>query len=265
MLSYEIPIIASSDPNNGAENVSSDGSSFDIRLEDPLFFPDNLETCYVTTEDSTVWWTVPNISALLGNNMFYIEYNAVNYMITLPDGLYALSDLNNALDREITSATGVAGLINLEADNATQKVSITLNVATIQIDFTQNDTFRDILGFNSQLIPDPNPSVGSYTMLGNNVASFNSIEYFVLHSDIVPQGIRQNNSFTQVIAKIPINVSPGSQIVFTPFNPPKVPAHNLRGSTIDRIRFWLTDQNNNLVNTNTETYSCRLNIKYTLK
>lgn len=264
MTTYEIPIIASSSVAAGASNVSDNGSTFEIRLQQPIIMPQNLANCTVQVDEATVWWTIPNISAVLGNNKFYLLYNAVNYLITIPNGLYGVSDLNNALDREILSAVGVAGLVNLAPDNATQRVEITLNDATMQIDFTPADTFRDVIGFNSQLVP-PAPTTDVYTQLGDNTANFNTIDYFLIHSDIVDQGIRVNDRFNQTIAQILIDVSPGSQIVSREFNPSKSDALRLAGTTIDRIKFWLTDQDNNLVDTNGESYSCRLIIKYSLE
>lgn len=259
---FEIPIVVSSAEEAGAENKNELGSQFDIRLQDAIIMPEDLVNCTIQVDEATVWWTIPNISINLNNNKFYFQYNLVDYVATIPNGLYGVSDLNIAVNREVLDLTGEAGLFSFEPDNATQKVNITLNVATLQIDFTQVDTFRDLVGFNSELVP-ALPTTDVYSVLGDNIASFNSISYFLLHSDIVTRGIRTNNTFTQTIAQILIDVPPGSQIVSREFNPPKSEALHLRGQTIDRIRFWLTDQNNNLVDTNQENFGCRMIIKYT--
>lgn len=261
---FEIPIIASSSKKAGASNISLDGSSFEIVLQNPIIMPDDLVNCTVQVDEATVWWTIPNISVNLNNNKFYFKYLAVDYIATIPTGLYGVSDLDTAVNRAAFDLTGQTGLFSFEPDNATQKINITLNVAGLQIDFTQADTFRELIGFNSQLLPLV-PTTGSYSVLGDNIAAFNSIEYFLLHSDIIDQGIRTNNTFTQTISQILIDVPPGSQIVSREFNPPKSEALNLNGKVIDRIKFWLTDQDNNLVDTNNEEFGCRLIIKYTRK
>ncbi|MCP4337738.1 MAG: hypothetical protein GY799_02360 [Desulfobulbaceae bacterium] len=261
MNTYEIPIIASSSEAAGAKNVLLDGSSFEILLQQPIIMPHNLGNCTIQVDEATVWWTIPNISAALGNNMFYFTHLATPYPITIPDGLYSVSDLNNAVDRELVAASGLSGLVTFAADNATQKVEIIINQAGSIIDFTPLDTFRDIIGFDSQIIP---LTTGSYSQLGDNVAAFNTIEYFLLHCDIVGQGIRTNDTYSQTIAQILIDVKPGSQIVSREFNPPKSEALHLAGQTIDRIKFWLTDQNNVEVNTHDEVFGCRMIIKYTL-
>ncbi len=260
---FEETIIATSSIAAGAVNKSVDGSTFDIVLSQSMHFPDNLLNCTIQVDEATVWWTIPNISPELGNDQFYVIYATNPYTITIPKGLYSLVDLQIAIDRELTTATGVPGLITLESDNATQRTSLTINQADTQVDFTPGDTFRDLLGFNSQVIP-PAPPAGPLTQLSDNIAAFNTIDYFLLHCDLVDQGIRTNDSYSQTIYQVLIDVAPGSQIVSREFNPPKSNALTLSGQTVDRIKFWLTDQADNLVDTNGEEFSCRMVIKYSI-
>jgi hypothetical protein len=99
----------------------------------------------------------------------------------------------------------------------------------------------------------------------DQVASFNPVEFFLLHSSLVSTGLRINNVYNNTIAQVLIDVPPGSQIVSAPFNIPEIPAPELAGSDRKNIRFWLTDNNNNLVNTRSEFFSLRLIIHYSLK
>ncbi len=220
MNQYEQVVIATSSTLAGAVNKSENGSQFEIVLAEPLIFPNDLINCTIQVDEATIWWTIPNISDSLNNNKFYITHLTIPYIITIPNGLYSVTDLQIALDRELFATIGISGLVTLEADNSTQKTSLTINQAGTQIDFTPVDTFRNILGFNSQLVP-ALVSTGIYTQLSDNVAAFNSIDYFLIHSDIVDQGIRTNNIFTQTIYQVLIDVAPGSQIVSREFNPPK--------------------------------------------
>jgi hypothetical protein len=100
------------------------------------------------------------------------------------------------------------------------------------------------------------------TTLSDNVAALNQIDYFLIHSDLVSRGVRINNTYNQTIAQVLITATPGSQIVSTPFNPPHSQAPELIGAKRSRISFWLTDQSNNLVNTNNENWSARLVVRY---
>ncbi len=266
LTEHEIPIIISSDVNAGAQNKSADGSTFEIILEDAIDIPAQAKSCIIQVQEATVWWVIPNILTGI-NDTFYVEHGAANFVAVIPQGLYDLPGLNEALDRELTDpAVGApAGLITFLADEPTQKVVIKLNLATTQVDFTQADTFRVLLGYDSQLIPAAGPSAAvDFQQIADNIANFSAIEYFLIHSDLVNRGIRTNNRYDQTIAQVLITVPPGSQQVSTPFNPPKVPAWELIGSIRNRATFWLTDQTGTLVNTNGEDFSARLVIKYVI-
>ena len=265
MVKYDIPIIVDSDTASGALNKSSDGSSFEINLSEEIAIPKNSKTCTVSVQESTVWWVIPNIldSGTSQNNLFSID-DGVNpaYNVAVPQGLYDLNTLQVSLDSAVVAAGGASGLFTLIGDSATQKVIIRINGVGISIDFTIANSFRDILGFNSQVL---GPTLVVQTdFLANNQAQFNTLDYFLIHSDIVSQGMRTNNTFSQTIAQVLIDQAPGSQIVSKPFNPPKVPASEMIGAKRKLIRFWLTDQSDIRVNTNGENWSARINIEYTV-
>ena len=59
-----------------------------------------------------------------------------------------------------------------------------------------------------------------------------------------------------------IDVSPGSQIVSRPFNPARIPVSELLNAKRNNIRMWLTDDNDNRVNTNNEYWTARIVIRY---
>ena len=259
---HEIPLIASSSVSAGAINRTADGSTFEILLEDAIEVPKGSTNCVIEVQETTIWNVVPNIITGV-NDKLYFRFQGDDFVITIPQGLYDLGFLQRAIDREVEDLLGITfeGLILIEPDNPTQKTNLRLREAELRVDFTMGDTFRDLLGFNSQLVP-PLPTLGVFNQLSDNVAAFNNIDFFLLHSNLTDRGIRVNNTYDSVIAQILIDVPPGSQIISRPFNAPKTGAWGLIDSSRKRIRFWLTDQDNNLVDTNTEDYSCRLIIKY---
>jgi hypothetical protein len=261
----EISMIVSSDPNNGATNISSDGSYFEVQLQDGLKIPKDALNVNISVEEATIWWSVPNI--ITGqNDKIYITgpdtFDAVqNYVLTIPQGLYDLAGINEAIARELESAGAKIDpepLITLSPDEATQKVQLRFNYATVSIDFTQSDTPRVILGFDSAVytpVPD-NP------LLAPNVAAFNQVNYFLIHSDLTNKGIRFNNNYNQTIGQVLIDVAPGSQIVSKPYNPARINAPELAGATRTNLRFWLTDDEDRRVNTNNEYWSARIVIHW---
>jgi len=261
----EISMIVSSDPNNGAVNRSSDGSYFEVQLQDGLKIPKDALNVNISVEEATIWWTVPNIITGENNKVYISGPDKLdllqNYVLTIEQGLYDLSGLNASIARELEAQGAKIDpepLITLSPDEATQKVQLRFNYATVFIDFTQNDTPREILGFDSAVYT----PVPTNPILAPNVAAFNTVNYFLIHSDLTNKGIRFNNNYNQTIAQVLIDVPPGSQIVSKPFNPAKVNAQELSGATRTNLRFWLTDDNNNRINTNNEYWSARIVIHW---
>ena len=99
-------------------------------------------------------------------------------------------------------------------------------------------------------------------IIAPNVAGFNTVNYFLIHSDLTNKGIRFNNNYNQTIAQVLIDVSPGAQIISRPFNPARIPVGELVGAKRNNIRMWLTDDNDNRVFTNNEYWTARIVIRY---
>lgn len=259
MIKHQIPIIFSSSSGSGAVNKSSDGSSFEINLEQPIIIPNKAQYCYVVCQAAEIWNTSPNI--LTGvNDKLYLSDGSGSLTITIPQGLYDLNLLNNEINRQIIESGRVDDSIIIYGNQATQKTVIALKTIGTSIDFTQSDTFRDILGFNSGTV---GPSVSTDEFFdSDNVAGFNTIDYFIIHCDLVSYGIRINNTYTQAVAQILITSDAGDQIKNRENNPPEIPAIELIGQRKHTIRCWLTDQDNNLINTAGEDYAFRLVIYY---
>lgn len=185
------------------------------------------------------------------------------FTITIPQGLYDLAGLNQAIARELETEGARADpdpLITLNPDEATQKVEIRFNYNDVSVDFTQPNTFAEILGFNKVIYgPYPNAPI---SILANETAQFNQINYFLIKSDLTNKGIRFNNNYNQTIGQVLIDVPPGSQITSNPRNPAKVNVQELSGATRTNLRFWLTDDKDRRVNTNGEYWSARIVIHY---
>jgi hypothetical protein len=152
-------------------------------------------------------------------------------------------------------------LLELVADTSTQKTVFHFSYSGIQLDFTIPQTFRELIGFESRLVPLA-ATTGVVHEYSDNIARFNSINYYMIHTDLVSRGIRKNGQYTQTIAQVLIRGEPGSQVIDTPFNPPGIPCQELAGSNIRKINLWLTDDRNNLVDTLGEEFSTQLTIHY---
>ena len=180
-----------------------------------------------------------------------------DYVITIPNGLYDLAGLNRTISRELELAgarNDPDPLITLNADEATQKVEIRFNYNDVSIDFSQPNTFAEMLGFRPELLG-PYP-LAPLSILAPDIAAFNQVNYFLIHGDLTNKGIRFNNNYNQTLGQVLIDVPPGSQITSKPINPAKVSA------TRTNLRFWLSDDKNRRINTNNEYWSARIVIHY---
>lgn len=265
MTEYQIPLIVSSDPNNGASQISDQGSRFELIFQRPLIIPP-CKYCWIEVEQSTIVFNNPNITSGINSEMKIDYDNTVDppstFNISIETGLYDLDHLNAAIQQQLTNLGAPSSdLVTLIPDTATQRVILKLRLHT-QVDFTINFSFREILGFNSRLAAALHATVDNQYEEGDTTAGFNTILYYLIHSDLINYGIRINNAYTQVIMQVPISVAAGSQIVYEPFRPTKIPSNELRNKSLRQLHFWLTDDSNNFVNTLNEVWSCRFVIHY---
>ena len=255
MITYKLPMILSSSTANGASSKNDSGSYFEVNLEQGIKIPSRAKYCWLEVQSAEIWNTSPNILTGVNDKLYYEDAMGV-FTMTIPQGLYSIDLLNSEINRQIIESGRAENSMVIYGNFATQKTFIQfLNIGT-SIDFTPSDTFRDILGFNSQII---GPSVSADEIFdSDNVAAFNTIDYYIIHCNIVSYGIRINNKFTQAIAQVLIDKPAGSQILHEPNNPPAIEASNLPGNYIRNLKVWLTDQDNNLVNTASEDWAVRL-------
>jgi hypothetical protein len=267
MFKKKLNFIVSSNPANGSINLSADGSRFQVRYEEPISIPDDAKNIEIEVPEANIWWTVPNVISNQNDAFRLTDTGAGSgtpfgpTTINIPQGLYDLSGLANAIERELVSAGAAVGTISFSSDTATSKVQITANFVGITIDFTiANSVGRDILGFNNQTL---GPSVVAPTIwLADNVATFNTVNSFLIHGDIVDNGMSLNGTFSQIMAQVQIDVSPGSLITYTPFRPATVSGSHLKNTKRNSFTYWLTDEQNRAVNTGGEYWDARIKITY---
>ena len=177
--------------------------------------------------------------------------------------MYSLPQLNSTIQDLLENAGAKQTpnpILTISEDTATSKVILRFNYTDTEVDFTGADNFREMLGYDA-LNYGPY-AVAPHNLLAPNIAKFNTVNYFLIHSDIVSNGLLFNSTYNNTIAKVPIDVPTGSQIVYTPFNPPKIQDTSLVGSHRTNLRFWLTDDKNRSVNTNSENWGLRLSIEF---
>ncbi len=264
MVLLTIPLLVSSDVNAGATNKSADGSQFEVNTDQPIIIPEEATNCELFVSSASVWNVIPNVVTGVNDN-FYIEIAAVNYVANIPQGLYDLNTLEQAIERDLENQGAAIGTFSFLPDDPTQKVVIRINVAGIQIDFTPADTPRDLLGFDSQLLPPGGVSAGVESFVADEEANFNNIDFFLIHCDLCSEGIRLNDSFNQAVAKVDIgDTGVGELITNQYFVPVVCPCEYLIGTQRKTWRVWLTNQANERVNTQGENFNAQIILQYRL-
>ena len=260
LVKNSLSFIVSSNPANGARNVRLNGSFFTVQLDEPISVPATAKTCTLEVNNASVWWTVPNISVDLNNNMFYFNDGTADKSFEIPKGLYSVASLNTLFARELANLGYDGDLISVSGDDSTQRAILTFKTTGVSVDFTQPDTPREILGFDSRVVGPSTVSGESFE--GDTIAKFNSVNSFLLHSSIINGGIPVNDRGENIITKIPITVSPGNQINYQPFQPVTTDASNLIGKYTNSFNVWLTDQDNNPVDTNEEYFDALIVLRW---
>jgi len=264
LLHCEESFFFSSDKANGAQNVSSDGSLFNVELYNPISIPKEAIYCTLEITAATIWNVSPNISAAIGNNKLNFNSGGANAVITIPDGLYGVDELAARIRIEVVKLGLPNDVFVFGADDSTSKIVYHFHLRRRFIDFTQPDSFRDVLGFNSRLVP-LTPQGAEHIEDGDTTAGFNRINNYLIKSDIISNGISVNAVSDSIIAAVLITSKPGSQIVFTPFHPPKANANQLIGHSKTNFGFRLTDEQGRAVDTQGQTYSFTIVIKYAIQ
>ena len=248
----------SSDPLNKAQNVSQDGSEFSVMLDTPISLPQGAVSATLCVNQASIWNTSYNISASFGNNKITIVAGTP-FTLTIPDGLYSLGGLNAYLSTQFTNLGQPSNLITISGDDATQKTIITFLRAGDQVDFTQPNSVRVILGFNARLVISASIGFNEYS---DEPANFNRVNSYLIRSNLVSQGITVNSIGQGLIAQIPITVPPGSQINYQPYNPIPVDCSELIGIGKNTFSFSLCDQNLRFTPTAGETWNFVVVLNY---
>ena len=205
----------------------------------------------------SMWYSWFNVSTENLNNAFRfsIDNGATFIDVVLEDGNYSLNDINQAIDSLVVANGGVTGSIDFQPNYNTLRVELTL-AANYQVDFQPVNSLRILLGFASQiytaaftsgpLIPNITNSVDAInincSLLNSNNNLINNTPSQTLYQ-FVPQTSVGTNLSEQI-----------SQITFLPIS---------NSGSINSMRFFITDQNLNILNLNGENVSLSLVLKST--
>jgi hypothetical protein len=238
-----------------------------VELAESIRFPSDMVNASIALETAFIWNSSPNILTGI-NDKFYVHGlnvagTEVDFVLTIPQGLYDLVALNTTIQRLLENSDAKQDplpILSISGDDSTQRVVFLLNYDTTSIDFTGANAPLAILGMDSKVL---GPYAGAPEhVYADREANFNTITSFLVHCDLTDQGLSLNGNYYQVVGEVPIDASPGSQIVFAPFNAARSSLQRLKGTSRGSVDVWLTNQNNQAINLAGEYYSIRLTIRY---
>ena len=244
----------------GAIKIGDYGNHFSVQLDDPISIPQGAKYCTLFVNSAGIWNTSPNISSQIGNNKLYFTYNSIEYVINIEDGLYGVSDLDSIVKSYFINQSLPQDLFEISGNDSTQRILIRFNYENLSIDFTPDDSCKDILGFNSEVI---GPfDTAPYIVEAPNTAAFNRVVRYYIKTTLISAGIPQNARSQGIISSVPIDVRVGSLINFRPILPSRCDATELIGQTKQRFEFILVDQLLRPVSTAGEEWQISLVIEY---
>ncbi|EDV18724.1 uncharacterized protein TRIADDRAFT_62799 [Trichoplax adhaerens] len=206
-----------------------------------------------------IWYSWYNITSK--NNKFKYFNGKVWKNTIIPPGAYNVVDIQKALQNIMkenndyipANTSGDENLfhVNISPNYNTFKSEIELK-NNYKLDFTIDNTFRDILGFNSRIISENGKHHSDQIV---NITSINTIE---IHCSLV-DGSYINGKSGDLIHCTSPNVPPGSLLQVRPFQ--KMYNSMKVMSAINSVTFKVTDQDGNLVDLNNERVTYYLHIK----
>jgi hypothetical protein len=234
-----------------AQQRSALGSRVEFTLATPVDISN--KKCRVLM--SNIWYTIPNVTAALGNNTVKFSYNSVNHVITLYDGIYSIIDFNESIAEGIRLAGILSLTMTLIPDEATGLITLEIKrTSPFQIDFSlaENGLFRNMLGF-----------VGTfYTTVdaiyeSTNKARLNTTNTLYIHCSFATGSYYNEIAGSDIIAAVPLRVAPGSLITTQDNNPVIC---QCVGSMLNRYTITITNENNILVDMGGEFFNLILEI-----
>ena len=251
MISHTIPFIFETELKTATRNGSSASFEFSQAVE----IPRAAREIFLQVSQAEIWNSFPNIEVGV-NNLLVFSYANQLRVLSLPTGAFNVDAINATFGPQLT-AMGLGGIIQLSEAVEQSKVIMTFDRAGVTY-IASDSTLRTVIGFTQDVTSTP----AQNSFFADSIAQFNVVNKLLLHTSLPVNGLILNGNSTNIIAKIPISATPGFQFIYAPFHPAKVPAPALAGFSIRNLEFWLTDENNNPVNTLGERWGFSLDLVY---
>lgn len=227
------------DSRDNKNTINASGNSFVSYYRPPIFIPKQARNCYVSLVSASIVNNFDNVKTGINDKLYFKSYIAgvlsAEQSITLDNGMYSVTQLNNTVNRLIKDQTGIADAVNIEVEYASNYLYITLKNGWQIIFQGKTDTFRDLLGFTA-----------------NNLVSTRDGHLFKMDTESAYQaasGVQIHSSFgksnsngrdSDILQSIPMVVSPGFTQNYQATILNLVDASSLAGTYLSDSYFTLT-------------------------
>lgn len=258
--------------------------TFETVLDEPNLVPPHAENVRIKLIQAAIWNDFENITTL--NNRLQIErdVNSVSrwsVAVTLEPGQYEVDTLELEIQNSLFLALSAANLdptfepgrIRMDGQAATQKIFFYKTAAkdlaegdveTIRITFVAGSP-TTLLGFT----PDYKVVLTSdeFPWYAPNSAAFNTVNSYRIRNSLVGRGFLLSSAvdnkmfYSNVLAQIPKTAKSGYQNVYVAPYPIAIPANELSGQRVFKIRSELLSEVDEPI-TSKESWEYLLEIEY---
>jgi hypothetical protein len=207
-------------------------------MQPPIHLPNGASNVYVRVNSAAIWNTTPNVITSVNDKItMRVSPSAPWIELTVPQGIYNVNQLNETIQRLFANSNETA-FFTISADQSTQRVIINPAFETVEIDFTAENSLRNLLGFESSIVG------GTSHIYGTTSPKFTPSYAFNICTDLVNNGITTNGVGGRAVAVVPVSEAPGSLINFSPPNMIPIPCEHLKNSARQSISVYVTDTAN---------------------
>lgn len=259
------------------DTVQGEGSQVITRLQPALKIPLTAHDIVVSLRSSFIYNTFPNVTTTIGNALYLKTTEMADFRVfVLPDGQYDVANLDSSFQFLIANdptATELVGTFEINANIATQTIGLDNLSADKTLEFffagrqhsdgkSQPLSIHTLLGFNAETIITIPPKQNVYAP---NTAAFNNVNIIRPICSLLQSGILVGGRALGVLADIPVNNTPGSQMVYQPnASQAAISEPSLAGTTIRDISITLTNENGQAIRTIGNEWAMTINISYKL-
>eukprot|EP00732_Lithocolla_globosa_P002399 Lithocolla_globosa_v1_NODE_1557_length_2488_cov_175.894369.p1 type:complete len:247 gc:universal NODE_1557_length_2488_cov_175.894369:777-1517(+) len=199
----------------------------------------------VAVAQVTCWYSFYNIQVGVNDSLKY--YNSSTWKtVTIPAGIYALSDINTYVKSVITTNGDNPVNVSIQPNYNTLRCEVLLS-GSYQLDLQSSvSSLHELLGFDSQILI--TSSSGE-----SPVDITNGVNKIYVHVSILDDSSYENGASSDVIYSFSPDKAPGSLLDYTPSTLIYYPIRQLN---IPYIRVYFTDQRNRPISFNGE--SCQV-------